>query len=93
MKTKLIPCKACGRSIAKSAATCPHCGKSSTSLARIGLLAVLVLILLYLTGVGKYAMTAVGGYSQHKAGEARMNELRVKQKELMRRAAEASGER
>ena len=45
---KLMACAACGQQIAKSATTCPHCGKSKTSLARIGLILLVVFILLQL---------------------------------------------
>jgi RNA polymerase subunit RPABC4/transcription elongation factor Spt4 len=46
VKSHLKPCKACGQPIAKAAATCPHCGKTTTSLARIGLLFVCVLLIM-----------------------------------------------
>lgn len=44
MKNKLIPCKSCGQSIAKSATTCPHCGKKFTSVAGIFLACLLGLV-------------------------------------------------
>ncbi|MEO5915611.1 MAG: hypothetical protein ABIS50_15360 [Luteolibacter sp.] len=47
MKSKLKACTACGGQIAKSATTCPHCGKSSTSVARIGLVIILTLLVVW----------------------------------------------
>jgi RNA polymerase subunit RPABC4/transcription elongation factor Spt4 len=54
MKTKLIPCKTCEATIAKSAQKCPHCGASQQSLAvrslLIGLLIVFALMIASMLG-------------------------------------------
>lgn len=78
MKTKLIPCKACGKSIAKNAATCPYCGKSSTSLARIGLLALLVVLILWFLGGGSIVMDELNRNRQINAAEERLERLRAR---------------
>ena len=70
MKSKLIPCKACGQFIARSATTCPHCGKSSTSLARIGLLALLILLILWFMGGGSIVMDTITRNRQLNAAVA-----------------------
>lgn len=41
MKPKLKPCPTCSKEIAKSATTCPHCGKTFSSAARLGLIILL----------------------------------------------------
>ena len=45
MKPKLKPCNACGNSIAKSATTCPQCGKKFSSMAGILLALVIGLVI------------------------------------------------
>jgi len=78
MKTKLIPCKACGKSIAKSATTCPHCGKSSTSLSRIGLLALLVVLILWFMGGGSIVLDILSKNRQINAAEQRLERMRAR---------------
>lgn len=78
MKTKLIPCKVCGKSIAKGATTCPHCGKSSTSLARIGLLALLVLLILWFMGGGSIVLDILTKNRQINAAEQRLERMRAR---------------
>ena len=78
MKTKLTPCQACGQSIAKSATTCPHCGKSSTSLARIGLLVLLTVIVVWLLGGGGIGKSILRGNDQVDAAQERLDQLRTK---------------
>jgi F0F1-type ATP synthase assembly protein I len=41
MKQKLTECSACGKEIAKSARTCPHCGKTFTS--SVGLITAVII--------------------------------------------------
>ena len=60
MKTKLKPCPACGREIAKSATTCVHCGKNMTSAGRLGLIVLSVLLLAVIFGWGYFRMIAKG---------------------------------
>ena len=38
MNSKLKPCLTCAKEIAKSATKCPHCGRSFSSAARLGLI-------------------------------------------------------
>ena len=54
MNPKLKACPACGREIAKGATTCVHCGKTMTSAARLGLIVILALLLVFLLGGGTY---------------------------------------
>ena len=54
MNPNLKACPACGREIAKSATTCPHCGKTMTSAARIGLILILALLLVFFLGGASY---------------------------------------
>ncbi len=49
MKTKLKPCKACGKNISENAEKCPQCGEMQQSAAvRIVLLIVLALLIIFL---------------------------------------------
>ena len=45
MKSKLIPCKACGKMVAKSASKCPDCGAAKTNVARMLLLVILATLI------------------------------------------------
>jgi len=54
MNRKLKACPACGREIAKSATTCVHCGKTMTSAARLGLIVILALLVVFLLGGASY---------------------------------------
>lgn len=64
MKKNLKPCPACGSEIAKSATTCPHCGKTMTSVERIILLALAAVLILFLLGGGRYCSAIMEGNRQ-----------------------------
>lgn len=46
--SSLHACSGCGKDIHIDATTCPHCGKTFTSAARIGLIVILTLLILFL---------------------------------------------
>ena len=54
MNKNLKPCPSCSKEIANSATTCPHCGKSFTSLARIGLIVILAVIICWFLGAFRF---------------------------------------
>jgi hypothetical protein len=54
MSAKLKPCPACEAMIAKSATTCPQCGKSMTSASRILMLAIIAVLIVFFLGGGTY---------------------------------------
>jgi hypothetical protein len=76
MKKNLKPCPACQQTIAKSATTCPHCGKSMTSVARIGLIVILVLAVLFIFGGGSYFAILQKANSDLEQIELRMKQSR-----------------
>jgi zinc-ribbon domain len=57
--SNLRPCSACGENIYSGATTCPHCGKTFTSAARIGLIALLTIIILLFLGGGHIIMDLI----------------------------------
>jgi hypothetical protein len=74
MKAKLIPCKSCGQSIAKSATTCPQCGKKFSSVAGI--------LLACLIGLAIGGLLIARTCSQASDADERMDEI---QRELKAR--------
>ena len=51
MNSKLIPCKACGQSISKTAAKCPHCGDVPNAGGRLLLIILAVVFSLMILGM------------------------------------------
>ena len=48
MKTKLTPCKACGKSISRTAPKCPHCGDAPNAGGRVLLIVIAVVLILFI---------------------------------------------